>query len=116
MSDITRAAIAKLAAQLTNLGCVFRIDFKGEVLHNTLPEVEDKPKRAPRRDFEAMGIYDGLRNMKPGEVVRVVAPEDIPVTDLQSVLSARMIGMYGKGNYMTQRVSGTQAVDVLRME
>lgn len=114
MTDITTAAIERIAQQLTNLGCVFRIDRGGVTLHDTMPV--QKPKRVPRRDFEAMGIYESLRTMKPGEVVRVDAPENVPVTDLQSVLAARMIGLYGKGNYMTQRVAGADAVDVLRME
>jgi hypothetical protein len=116
MNDITKAAIDRIAAQLTNLGCVFRIDRDGGVLHNTLPTPDLERKRAPRRDFEAMGLYEKLRSIKPGEVVRVDAPEGIPVTDVQSVLAARMVGMYGKGTYMTQRVAGANAVDVLRME
>ena len=115
MTDITTTAIERLAAQLTNLGCVFRIDREGVTLHDTLP-VQKTEKRKSRRDFESMGIYESLRTMKPGEVVRVDAPENVPVTDLQSVLAARMIGLYGKGNYMTQRVVGAAAVDVLRME
>lgn len=116
MTDITTTAIERIATQLNNLGCVFRIDRQGVTLHDTLPVQEPERKRAARRDFEAMGIYESLRTMKPGEVVRVNAPENVPVTDLQSVLAARMIGLYGKGNYMTQRVAGADAVDVLRME
>lgn len=114
--DIKTVAIDRLAAQLTNLGCVFRIDREGVTLHDTLPvQAPEKKKKAPRRDFESMGIYESVKKMQPGEVVRVTAPEGLSLIDIQGSLSARMVGLFGKGNYMTQQRKEHNAIDVLRL-
>lgn len=114
-SPIVTSAIDKLAQQLSNLGCVFTIMHAGEVVHDTMPRQAPERQRKPRRNFESTGLYEPIKTMQPGEVVRIPVPEGYKANDIQSVLSARLVGLYGKGSFMTQQVAEGAAVDVLRM-
>lgn len=116
MTDITTKAIDRIAAQLIALKCTFRIDREGITLHDTLPSEPAAKQRAPRRRFKGTGIYDKLNSLQPGEIVRIEAPEGIPVGDVQSVLAARVVTLFGKSTCITQRVPDQNAVDVLRLE
>lgn len=114
-SPIVLAAIDKLAQQLSNLGCVYEIHHEGDVVYDCLPRQKPERTRKPRRNFEGTGIYEPIKALQPGDVARVPVPEGYKANDIQSVLSARLVGLFGKGNFMTQQVADGTAVDVLRM-
>ena len=113
--NIKEQALNRIINQLSNLGYTHRVQLGDDVVADTIPAPKRRNKVA-RRDFEGSGLYDGIKQMQPGESTVVDAPEGMDKRDLQGVLSARMIGLYGRGSYITSQCGDRDAVEVLRLE
>ncbi len=114
--SIKNLAISRMAKQLENLGCEFKIITDDGTEFGTLEIAEHKPaKREYRKYVNATNYKELLSNLKPGESVFVPAGT-APLDGVQSVCSSRMIQLYGKGSCMTAQDTTRNGIECLRLE
>jgi hypothetical protein len=100
MTDIKTAFISKIATQLGNLNAKYMIVTEaGDVVSNDKGFVYNPPVKfgAPARYVDSY-----LETMKPGDVIQIPYPHDIPADKVKQAASSRCYTMFGKGNYLTQ--------------
>jgi hypothetical protein len=116
MSNIKTIAIERIAKQLENLGCQFKVITEDGAEFGAL-HVMDKPKstRVHNRYVKETNYIELLKNIGVGEAVFVPAGT-APLDGVQSVCSSYMVLNFGKGTYMTVQHPDRNGVEVLRLE
>lgn len=74
---------------------------------------QTKPLGHPR-GFIAAHFKPHLEPMKVGDITEVPWHPEIKESDLQSAMTAWMIGQWGKGSYTTQKNNTKKVIEVLR--
>ena len=100
MTDIKTAFINKIATQLGNLNAKFMIVTEaGDTITNDNGFVFNPPVKhgAPARYVDSY-----LGTMKPGDVLEIPYPDDIPADKIRQAVSSRCFVMFGKANYVTR--------------
>lgn len=114
--SLKNLAIERIARQLENLGCEYKIITSDGTEFGTLEVMTTKAsKREHNRYVNATNYKELLKDIKPGESVFVPAGT-APLEGVQSVCSSYMVMTYGKGAYMTAQVADRNGVEVLRLE
>ena len=117
MIDLKKETIAKHIRILGNLGCKFKVIEEDGTEHGELVAVVPTKPKKPRNpvlkrvDYKAM-----MADMKPGDVINIKAPEDLPLESLRSSISGHGCELYGAGAFATTLDRATHAVLVLRVE
>lgn len=117
MSDFKKETIAKHIRILGNLGCKFKVIEEDGTEHGELVAVVPTKPKKPRNpvlkrvDYKAM-----MADMKPGDVININAPADLPLDSLRSSISGHGCELYGAGAFTTTLDRATHAVLVLRVE
>lgn len=116
MSNIKTVAIERIAKQLENLGCQYKIITEDGDEFGAL-HVMDKPKqtRIHNRYVTETRYKELLMNIGAGEAVFVPAGT-APLDGVQSVCASFMVQHFGKGTYMTVQHAARNGVEVLRLE
>ena len=114
--SIKNLAIDRIARQLENLGCEFKIITEDGTEFGTLEVVTEKAAtREYNRYVTATNYIELLKNLKAGESVFISAGT-APLDGLQSVCATFMVKNFGKGTYMTAQQAERNGVEVLRLE
>lgn len=100
MTDIKTAFISKIATQLGNLNAKYMIVTEaGDVLTNDKAFVFNQPVK---HGASARYVDSYLEKMKPGDVIQIPYPDDIPADKIRQAASSRCFAMFGKANYVTK--------------
>jgi hypothetical protein len=118
MIDIKKDTIAKHIRILANLGCQFKVIESDGTEHGDLVVVTPKTRsNAPRIDvLEHVDYKTPLLAMKPGDVISIKAPPDMPLESLRSSISGCATYEFGAGSVTTTLDRPVNAVIVLRVE
>lgn len=116
MTDIKKKTIATYVRHLANFGCQFKIIEEDGTEHGDLVVVP--PKSAVQRTnvLDLVDYKSPLLAMKPGDVISITAPADVPLESLRSSIAGYATSKFGAGVVKTTLDRPINAVIVLRME
>jgi hypothetical protein len=116
MIDIKKKTIETYARHLTNFGCQFKIIESDGTEHGDLIVITPK-STAQRIDvLKHVDYKTPLMAMKPGDVICIEAPADVPIESLRSCIAGLATSEFGAGVIKTTLDRPINAVIVLRME
>lgn len=117
MSDFKKETIAKHIRILANLGCKFKVIEEDGTEHGELVAVvPTKPKKPKTPVLKRVSYTSIMAGMKPGDVISIKAPEDMPLESLRSSISGHGSNHYGPGVFTSTVDKEAHAVLVLRVE
>lgn len=115
MTDIKKDTIARYARHLANFGCKFKIIEEDGTEHGDL--IVAAEKRAPRvAVLKCVDYKTPMLAMKPGDVISLTAPDDVPLESLRSSIAGFATTEFGVGVVTTTLDRENNAVLILRME
>jgi hypothetical protein len=116
MTDFKKDIIARYARHLANFGCKFKIIEEDGTEHGELVVMPEKPSSPRIQVLKQVDYKTPMAAMKPGDVINLTAPEDMPVESLRSCISGHGTNHYGAGVFTTTVDKAANSVLVLRLE
>ena len=116
MSDFKKEIIAKHVRILANLGCKFKIIEADGTEHGELVLMPDKPVLPRVPVLKHVDYKTPMAAMKPGDVISLTAPDEVPVESLRSCISGHGTNHFGAGMFTTTVDKAANSVLILRLE
>ena len=116
MTDIKKKTIATYVRHLANFGCQFKIIEEDGTEHGDLVVVPPKSAVQRANVLDLVDYKSPLLAMKPGDVISITAPADVPLESLRSSIAGYATKKFGIGTMTTTLDRPINAVIVLRME
>lgn len=116
MIDLKKDTIAKHVRILANLGCKFKVIEADGTEHGELVVAPEKTRSARISVLKCVDYKTPMLAMKPGDVISLTAPADMPLESLRSSIAGFATTEFGIGVITTTLDRENNAVLVLRLE